>query len=66
MARNIAKVADQDWPGIRIHSIDIVHPPGMDIVPSMARQHCIVAQTAAPKATAAAATIPAGPADRRP
>jgi hypothetical protein len=26
-------VAGQLWPGIRIHTVDIAHPPGIDISP---------------------------------
>jgi hypothetical protein len=33
MPRNDAAAPSHVWPGIRIHAIDIVHPPGMGISP---------------------------------
>ena len=33
MARNEAAADSQVWPGIRIHAIDIVQPPGIGIPP---------------------------------
>ena len=33
MARNDDAASTQDWPGIRIHAIDIFQPPGMGIAP---------------------------------
>src|SRR5688572_9208482 len=31
MPRNVAAAPDQDWPGMRIHAIDMVHPPGISM-----------------------------------
>jgi len=33
MPRNDAAAPTHVWPGIRIHAIDMVHPPGMGISP---------------------------------
>src|SRR4030095_16966969 len=33
MPRNIAAAPGHDWPGIRIHAIDMVQPPGMGMPP---------------------------------
>ncbi len=38
MERNIAADSGQPWPGIRIHIMDIRHPPGMSIPPDMEKQ----------------------------
>jgi hypothetical protein len=35
---NIAADAAQVWPGIRIHIMDMVHPPGMGMPPDIERQ----------------------------
>jgi len=35
---NITAEAAQVWPGIRIHIMDIVQPPGMGIPPDIERQ----------------------------
>jgi hypothetical protein len=37
MATNMVLAAAQVWPGMRIHIIDIVQPPGMDMPPPMVR-----------------------------
>jgi hypothetical protein len=34
MPRNVAVASGHDWPGIRIHAMDIVHPPGMGMPPA--------------------------------
>jgi hypothetical protein len=33
MARNDTAAPTHDWSGIRIHAVDIVHPPGIGIPP---------------------------------
>ena len=38
ISRNIAAEIVQDCPGIRIHIIDIVQPPGIPIPPDIERQ----------------------------
>ena len=38
MSRKLEADANQVWPGIRIHIIDIVQPPGISISPDMERQ----------------------------
>ena len=38
MRRKIVAEANQVWPGIRIHIIDIVQPPGIPIPPDIERQ----------------------------
>lgn len=38
ISRNIAAETVQDCPGIRIHIMDIVQPPGMSIPPDIERQ----------------------------
>src|ERR1700676_4728830 len=38
ISRNIAEDAVQAWPGIRIHIMDLVQPPGMSIPPDIQRQ----------------------------
>jgi hypothetical protein len=43
---NIAADPNQVWPGMRIHIIDIVHPPGMSIPPDIEAHMAIVTATA--------------------
>ena len=38
MSRKLKPEANQVWPGIRIHIMDIVQPPGMPIPPDIERQ----------------------------
>jgi hypothetical protein len=38
MRRNIAKEASQVWPGMRIHIMDMVQPPGISMPSDMERQ----------------------------
>jgi hypothetical protein len=45
----------QVWPGIRIHIMDIVHPPGIFISQHIERQKWAVAATLAAKARTQAA-----------
>src|SRR5688572_24118554 len=54
MPRKVAAAPGQDWPGIRIHAIDIVHPPGMSIPPiaDMDVDHHVVTAALAAKSNA--------------
>jgi hypothetical protein len=54
MPRNVAAAPGQDWPGIRIHAIDIVQPPGIGIAPiaDMDEHHTIVITVLAAKSNA--------------
>jgi hypothetical protein len=38
MSSNIPAASTQLWPGMRIHIIDIVQPPGISIPPPIVRQ----------------------------
>ena len=38
ISRNIAADPAHVWPGIRIHIMDMVHPPGMGMPPDIERQ----------------------------
>src|SRR5262245_40753687 len=55
MSRKLVADATQVWPGIRIHIIDIVHPPGISISQHIERQKYAVAATLATKARTHAA-----------
>jgi hypothetical protein len=54
MARNGATAPGHVCPGIRIHTIDIVHPPGIGISPiaDMDAHHTIVTAALAAKSSA--------------
>src|ERR1700735_3681015 len=54
MPRNVAAAPSHVCPGIRIHAIDIVQPPGIGISPTadMGSQQMIVAVTLAAKSSA--------------
>jgi hypothetical protein len=47
ISRNIAADPAHVWPGIRIHIMDMVHPPGMSIPPDIETQKYTVAATLA-------------------
>jgi hypothetical protein len=53
MARNIPDAANQLCPGIGIHIIDIVHPPGISMPPDIDRQNQTVTIEDATKTSAA-------------
>jgi hypothetical protein len=55
MPRNIAAASTHDCPGMRIHAIDIVQPPGIAIPPiaAMDAHHTIVVAALATKSSAA-------------
>jgi len=54
MPRNDAAAPDQVCPGVRIHAIDIVQPPGIDIPPiaDMDAHETIVTAALAPNSNA--------------
>jgi hypothetical protein len=54
MATNDAAALGHVWPGIRIHAIDIVHPPGIDIsaIADIDAQQAIVTAALAAKSSA--------------
>jgi hypothetical protein len=58
MPRNVAVTPGQVCPGIRIHAIDIVQPPGIDIVPiaDIDPHQTMVAATLAANSSAETAT----------
>jgi hypothetical protein len=55
MTINTAAVPGHDWPGIRVHTVDNVHPPGIGIPPIavMARHRVTVAFALKAKSKAA-------------
>jgi hypothetical protein len=55
MPRKVAAAAGQVCPGIRIHAIDIRHPPGIGISPiaDIDLHHTVVAVALAAKSSAA-------------
>jgi hypothetical protein len=57
MHRNAAAAPGHDWPGIRIHAIDIVQPPGMGMSSAgdMPTHHATVAALLARNSDADAA-----------
>jgi hypothetical protein len=60
MPRKVAAAPGQDWPGIRIHPIDIVQPPGIAIPPiaTMDSDQLIVTIALTAKSSAAIAAKP--------
>ncbi len=58
--RNIAAEIVQDCPGIRIHIMDIIQPPGISMPPAIERQKLTVAATLATNAMAQTTINPAG------
>src|SRR5256885_2592652 len=60
MNRKLRADANQLWPGIRIHIIDIVQPPGIAISQHMERQKKTVADTLATNARTQSPINPAG------
>jgi hypothetical protein len=60
IAMNMMPAPSSDCPGIRIHIIDIVHPPGMSIPPAIARVDQMVYQTDAMKTADAMRKTPQG------
>ncbi|MFA5940952.1 MAG: hypothetical protein WC809_16475 [Sinimarinibacterium sp.] len=54
MPRNEAAAPGQVWPGIRIHAIDIVQPPGIAIPPidDIDAHQTVVTAALEPKSTA--------------
>ena len=58
MPRNANAAPGHDWPGIRIHAIDIVHPPGIGIplIADIEAHHAIVTAVLAMKISAEAPT----------
>jgi hypothetical protein len=52
MTRNDAAAAGHVCPGIRIHAIDIVQPPGIGIPPDMDAHQWIVSAALAAKSSA--------------
>ena len=61
MNRKLAADANQVWPGIRIHIMDIVQPPGISISQHIERQKKTVVATLPMKArTQTAMNLPGG------
>ncbi|HEX3122567.1 MAG TPA: hypothetical protein VHQ21_04635 [Rhodanobacteraceae bacterium] len=58
MPRNIVATPGQVWPGIRIHIIDMVQPPGigMSCIADIELHHLIVTAVLAANSAAAAPT----------
>ncbi len=55
MPQNIANAPPVVCPGIRIHTMDMLQPPGMGMAPDMVRV-CVIVMSAKKTNTAAAAT----------
>ena len=60
MSRKLVADAAQVWPGIGIHIMDIVQPPGISISQHIERQKYTVAATLRMKVTALAEMNPRG------